>query len=152
MMRVTVLVVDDEEPVHHMVKQHLPECHLIHAYNSWEATSILENEKVNVVILDINMPGKNGFQLLGDIRSRSERPRVIMFSSDMSHQTVRNATKQGADDFVGKTLEGYRSLDSHVRAMPPSRLSQQPYSQSQAASTSSGASFPSKLSRSSRAT
>lgn len=59
----------------------------------------------SLVLLDINMPGKNGFQVLEEIRSRDEYrdvPIIIMFTASDSEQDVIKAEKLRADAFLSK--------------------------------------------------
>ena len=110
----TILVVDDDETVHLLIAANLPNYCLVHTYNGHQALRALGRELIDVVILDLNLPDRNGFQLLDEIRRDPYAPAVIMFSSDARPPLVTRAKAQGAYGLVEKTAESYRELDSWV--------------------------------------
>jgi DNA-binding NtrC family response regulator len=67
-----------------------------------KALDIFAREEPDVVLLDIKMPGKNGFDLLKEIRKNDKRVCVIMLSAYGDAQTVVSAMKMGADNFADK--------------------------------------------------
>ncbi len=109
-----VLVVDDEESVHRMVAAYLHEHRLVHAYNGWQAAWALAQNAVDLVLLDLNLPGTSGLDLLKEIVLVVNEPPVLMFSADLSVASAREARIRGAVGFVPKTAENYRALSDHV--------------------------------------
>ena len=110
----TVLIVDDEECVHHMVSHHLHNHDIVHAYNAWQTAWALVQNQVDLVLLDLNLPGTTGFDLLDEIGRAVSVPVVLMFTGDSSERNRQEAQKRGADGFLPKTYESYVELALHV--------------------------------------
>ena len=70
-----------------------------------------------LVLLDIKMPRRDGFELLGDIRKHPQMSgmRVVMFSSSENRVDVERARTLGADDYVTKPLDA-RDFQEKVRS------------------------------------
>lgn len=69
-----------------------------------------------LVLLDIKMPRRDGFELLGDIRRHPDmsRMRVVMFSSSENRVDIERAKQLGADEYVTKPLDA-REFQEKVR-------------------------------------
>ncbi len=63
-----------------------------------EALKLIEREKPDIMLLDVVMPGMNGFETLEKLRTKSDMP-VIVFSARSS---LREALSLGANDFIAK--------------------------------------------------
>ena len=98
-----IMVVDDEQAVLRLLSRTLePEGYgVILADNGSAALALLEDCRPDLVILDIMMPGLDGFQVLNLIRQSSNVP-IIMLSARREVTTLRYALALGADDYVGK--------------------------------------------------
>ncbi len=77
---------------------------------STEALGTFTLVRPDVVLLDIKMPGKNGFELLKEIRARDRRVCVVMLSAYGDAETVVSAMKLGADNFAEKGLDPEKLL------------------------------------------
>ena len=77
-----ILVVDDEESVRDLLQRVLKEAgyNVVTAANGQEALDKMSELSIGVVLLDIKMPGLDGFQVLDHIRQRSDIP-VIMLTA-----------------------------------------------------------------------
>ena len=111
-----IMVVDDEHIIRILLKRTLePEGYeVILAEDGSSALMMLEKHRPDLVILDINMPGLNGFQVLERIRQRSNVP-VIMLTGEGEVTTLGNALSLGADDYVKKPFST-RELLARIRA------------------------------------
>jgi len=111
-----IMVVDDEQAILRLLNRTLaPEGYgVILADNGSSALSLLEEHTPDLVILDIMMPGLDGFQVLDLIRQRSNIP-VIMLTARCEVTTLRHALALGADDYVRKPF-GTRELLARIRA------------------------------------
>ncbi len=69
------------------------------------------------VLLDIQMPGRDGLTLLGDLMARPHAPRVVMISGHGDIPTAVQAMQRGAIDFVEKPFDPERVLDAVARAV-----------------------------------
>ena len=111
-----IMVVDDDLAILRLLKRTLePEGYgVILADNGSSALDLLEDSRPDLVILDIMMPGLNGFQVLDLIRQRSGVP-VIMLTARGEVTNLRNALSLGADDYVRKPF-GKGELLARIRA------------------------------------
>ncbi len=111
-----IMVVDDEQAILGLLNRTLePEGYgVILADNGSSALELLEECRPDLVILDIMMPGLNGFQVLNLIRQRSNVP-VIMLTARCEVTTLRDALSLGADDYMRKPF-GTRELLARIRA------------------------------------
>jgi len=64
--------------------------------------SILENKKVDIVFLDIKMPGMDGITALRHIKNDYPKIRVIMCSATTDQQVIDSAIELGADGYITK--------------------------------------------------
>ncbi len=101
--RPCILVVDDEQAVLMLLKCtfELEGYGVIVADNGRSALDLMEEHRPDLVILDIMMPGLDGFQVLNLIRQSSNVP-VIMLSARREMATKRDTLILGADDYVEK--------------------------------------------------
>lgn len=111
-----ILVVDDEETVRDLLQQTLEEAgyDVVTAANGQEALNYVSQFNVGLVLLDIKMPGFNGFQVLDRIRQRSNIP-VIMLTAIDEVTNVRDSLALGADDYVRKPFNR-RELLARIQA------------------------------------
>jgi len=100
----SILLIDDDLKLRDMVRDYLSK-HGLHASgvsNTIEADAILAHEPVSLVILDINMPGEDGFSFLGRLRQRHCNIPVLILSG-RGHELDRvRGLNIGADDYLVK--------------------------------------------------
>jgi DNA-binding NarL/FixJ family response regulator len=104
----TVLVVDDSvmfrQRVICLLSDRNPDP-VLQACNYEEAVDCLLKTKVHLVMLDINMPGKNGIELLKLIRSRYPGTKVWMVSNHADEHYKQVCLSTGADYFFDKSFD-----------------------------------------------
>ena len=108
-----ILVVDDEENIRKSLKMILEyeNYNFIEASNGEEALDILEETVgLDLVLLDVKLPGKDGLEVLEELKKKSYSPEVIMISGHGTIKTAVEATKLGAFDFLEKPLHRERVL------------------------------------------
>lgn len=89
------------------------------------AIAKLENEKFNIVLADINMPEKSGFDILSFVKSRKLPVLVILITAQDTMKNAVEAMKQGAFDYLTKPFE-LDELEMVVeKALENQRLSQE---------------------------
>jgi len=98
-----IMVVDDEQSVVKLLSRTLTSegYGVIAADNGISALELFEKHIPDLVILDISMPGLDGFGVLKLIRQRSSVP-VIMLTARLEVNTVHDALALGADDYIRK--------------------------------------------------
>jgi two-component system nitrogen regulation response regulator NtrX len=88
-----------------------------------EALSLIEETiDLDLVLLDIKLPGRDGLEILAEIRKRPYVPEVIMISGQGTIQTAVEATKLGAFEFLEKPLHRDRVLLSIRNALNQNTL------------------------------
>ena len=111
-----IMVVDDEQQILRLLKRILESegYDVALASNGSSALVLLEEDRPDLIILDIMMPGLNGLQVLDLIRQHSNVP-VIMLTGRCEVTTLRDALALGADDYVRKPF-GTLELLARIRA------------------------------------
>lgn len=106
---VSILVVDDNEDNAHIIRDYLEArgYPISVAYNADEAMELFEKVKPSLVLLDVMMPGRDGWQVCREMRgSETGRDvRIIMVTALQDWMDKRKAIETGADDFVEKPFE-----------------------------------------------
>lgn len=69
------------------------------------AHEILEREEFDLVLLDVMMPGIDGFALARRLNEREHRPAILMISARSGRLDVEAGMKAGADDYLGKPFD-----------------------------------------------
>ncbi|MFN8543430.1 MAG: sigma-54 dependent transcriptional regulator [Candidatus Binatia bacterium] len=101
-----VLIVDDEPGVRMSVAMAVKDgFEPVPAASGPEALQTLAATPVDVVLLDIVMPGMDGLQVLDEIRARHPQLPVIMLTATKTVKTAVEAMKLGAFDYVGKPFD-----------------------------------------------
>ncbi|HET8523216.1 MAG TPA: response regulator transcription factor, partial [Thermomicrobiales bacterium] len=103
MRKQLILVVDDEPPITRLVRAKLQADNyaVITANRGEEALTLLEDERPDLIVLDVMMPGMDGFETLRRIRTRSRVP-VILLTARTSDVDKLKGLQGGADDYVTK--------------------------------------------------
>lgn len=105
----SILVVDDNEDNAHIIRDYLEArgYPISVAYNGDQAMELFEKEKPSLVLLDVMMPGRDGWQVCREMKeSESGRDvRIIMVTALQDWMDKRQAIETGADDFVEKPFE-----------------------------------------------
>jgi DNA-binding response OmpR family regulator len=99
----TILIADDEVQIAELIELYLEKdnVRVIKAENGIEAWNMLEANKVDLAIIDIMMPGMDGYQLIRKIRTKYSIP-VIMLSAKTSDSDKILGLDLGADDYIAK--------------------------------------------------
>lgn len=119
-----VLLLEDDTVLHETIKEYLEEhaLEVIGVYNGQEAEDALYESAFDVLILDVNVPYKNGFDLLRDIRNRGiDTPAVFLTSRD-GLDDVEAGFVSGADDYIRKPF-ALRELLLRIQSMLLRRFS-----------------------------
>jgi len=112
-----VLVVDDDAGILESASLALEKVghRVLRASDAESAMQLLRENKVDVVVSDIYMPGENGIALLQSIVERRDPPRVILMTGRGTIETTALAHRAGAFDYLAKPFELSELID-RVRA------------------------------------
>lgn len=104
----TVLVVDDSAMFRQRLSCLLHEFNLhpvLQAHDYEEASIRLLKTKIDLVLLDINLPGKSGIELLRMIRKNYPFTKVLMITNHADDYYKQECMLSGADYFIDKSLD-----------------------------------------------
>ena len=125
-MSVSILVVDDEPDVAELFRQRFRRetrqgTYVMHfAGSGEEALDLLVGEiqpELLVILSDINMPGMDGIQLLGEIKQRRPDLPVMMVTAYGDDERRRRADELGAVEFITKPVD-FDLLKEQLRQLP----------------------------------
>jgi DNA-binding NtrC family response regulator len=104
MPRAKILVVDDEKLIRWSLEQNLSKegYEVVTAADGKDALSILESDVIDLVLLDVRLPGIDGVEVLKAIRGFASVVPTIMITADDAVQTAVACMKGGASDYVVK--------------------------------------------------
>jgi two-component system KDP operon response regulator KdpE len=117
MTQQSILVVEDEAPMRKLLSSNLrANGYAVHAAaDGSEALSLIEQHPFDLLLLDVNIPGPNGLQVLEAVRRHAETP-VLMLSGRRRERDTVEALDLGADDYLSKPF-GVRELLARVKAL-----------------------------------
>lgn len=118
-MTYSILVADDEPEIRELLRLYLEKDNykVLEAADGMEALAILKREKIDLAVLDIMMPGPDGYRLLQNIRAYSNIP-VILLSAKSGDSDKILGLDLGADDYITKPfipLEAVARIHSNLR-------------------------------------
>jgi len=104
MERKKILVVDDEEDVRETLATVLENLNYqaLLAANGEEALSVIKNQRVDVILSDLYMPGMNGIELLKRVKTEKKNIIFLMITAHPTIETAVDAIKKGAYDYLTK--------------------------------------------------
>jgi two-component system KDP operon response regulator KdpE len=111
-----ILVVDDEPQIRRVMRTTLASqgYSVAEARNGDEALEVIPAERPDLILLDVNMPGRSGVETCREIRQGSDVP-IIMLTVRNSERDKVQALDAGADDYVVKPF-GSEELLARIRA------------------------------------
>lgn len=117
MKRLNILIVDDEKPLVRGLCASLRKegFNTFEAYDGHEALKIIKNQKFDIILLDIMLPGIEGITLLRKIREMGNIPVIMLTARDDSADMVMGL-ELGADDYVTKPFNS-RVLIARIRSV-----------------------------------
>jgi len=114
-----LLIVEDEESMRRMLGELFQDAgyRVFEAGSAEEALDLVRAQEIDAVLSDVNMPGKSGIELVGELRRlRAEAP-VVLMTAFGSVATAVEAMRAGARDYITKPFENDVALMAMERAM-----------------------------------
>ena len=98
-----ILLVEDNKEIHELIKNVLEKERyiVINAYSGTEALIILEKEKIDLILLDLMLPGINGEEIIKKIKNIP----IIVISAKVSKEDKINSLLIGANDYITKPFD-----------------------------------------------
>lgn len=104
-----VLIVDDEPFNLDVLQQELEDLdyNILTASNGRDALKTITSQQPDIILLDLMMPGIDGFEVLSEIKKDNELRNipVIIVSAANDSKSVVKGIKQGADDYITKPID-----------------------------------------------
>ena len=101
-----ILIVDDDDRIRALLKDYLSSKNYIvsSAENADEAKKKIEYLKYDIIILDVMMPGQDGYELTKEIKKKLKVPIILLTARGEVENRIKGL-ELGADDYVGKPFE-----------------------------------------------
>ncbi|HLN22283.1 MAG TPA: response regulator [Bacteroidales bacterium] len=99
-----ILIIDDSSLSRRLLRKILEEAsyEVIEASDGYSALEVFTFEEPQLVMLDLTMPGINGFEVLKQLKRINPAVKVIVASADVQSMTRDQAFREGADGFINK--------------------------------------------------
>ncbi len=101
-----ILIVDDDNRIRNLLKDYLTENNYIvsTAEDADQAKRKLQFLKFDIIILDVMMPGQNGYELTKEIKKQIKIPIILLTAKGEVENRIKGL-ELGADDYIGKPFE-----------------------------------------------
>lgn len=113
----TILIVDDEQPMRELIRIMLTQEHMTtyEASNGQEALDLIAQLDIDLVLLDVMMPEKDGFTVCKELRQTSNVPVIFLTAKDAEEDKV-HGLRLGGDDYIVKPFSG-EELTARIEAV-----------------------------------
>lgn len=103
-----ILIVEDDNDIHNLIKEILQKEHykIIDAYSGTETIMILEKEKIDLILLDLMLPGLNGEEIIKKVKNIP----IIVISAKISPEDKVSVLLNGANDYITKPFNSEELL------------------------------------------
>jgi two-component system nitrogen regulation response regulator NtrX len=127
MTKEQILIIDDEASIRSSLKGILEDEGFLAktAETGEEGLELLKSQNVELVLLDIWLPGLSGIDVLKKIKAMEDNPQVVMISGHGTIETAVTATKLGAHDFLEKPLSLEKVVLTVRNALRQKRLEEE---------------------------
>ncbi len=101
-----ILIVDDDNRIRDLLKEYLNENNYIvtTATNSDNARTKISQFKFDLIVLDVMMPGQDGYELTKDLKKKIDTPIILLTAKGEVENRIKGL-ELGADDYIGKPFE-----------------------------------------------
>jgi two-component system, chemotaxis family, chemotaxis protein CheY len=107
-MSISVLVADDSGTMRKIIMRSLQALgisNITEAKDGDEAVSLYQHGGIDLVLTDWNMPGKNGLDVIREIRAQNKDVPIIMITTEAEKRQVLEAIQAGVSDYIVKPFE-----------------------------------------------
>ena len=101
-----ILVVDDDNRIRELLKEYLNENNYIisTAFDAEDAKIKITQFKFDLIVLDVMMPGQNGYELTKEIKKKNKSPIILLTAKGEVENRIKGL-ELGADDYIGKPFD-----------------------------------------------
>jgi two-component system cell cycle response regulator DivK len=105
--RINIVIADDDVTVRTLVRSALEnegiQCQL--ASNGLDALQLVRDQRPHAAVLDINMPGMDGFEVLAAVRAEALPVRILLLTARQHQNDIVRGFSMGADDYITKPFK-----------------------------------------------
>jgi len=117
----TVLMVEDNltfrQSLGEILRARFPDVRVLEAGDGTEAFSLIHSERVDVVLMDIRLPGENGLELTRKIKRHDQALHVIIVTNHDLPEYREAAFRYGADHYVDKNSATFDEIAGLVQSV-----------------------------------
>ncbi|MFB5762087.1 response regulator transcription factor [Paenibacillus medicaginis] len=114
---ITILIVEDDPMVRFLTKAKLSPLYKIkEAADGQEALEVLDREHIDLLVVDIQMPNMNGYELVRTLRDVDDMIPVIMLTAMNTFSHKKDGFASGVDDYMTKPID-YEELIWRIEAL-----------------------------------
>ena len=106
-MKSKILLLEDDLNLSETVSEYLEECgfEVTCAYDGDQAIEFIYEHNYDLLLLDVNVPNKNGFEVLKEVRKNNKKTAAIFITSLNSMDSLEEGFNSGCDDYIRKPFE-----------------------------------------------
>ncbi len=106
-MKSKILLLEDDLNLNETVSDYFDEngFDVVSAYDGDEALSLIYENNFDLLLLDVNVPNKNGFEVLKEVRNQKKTVPAIFITSLNSMDSLEEGFESGCDDYIRKPFE-----------------------------------------------
>jgi CheY-like chemotaxis protein len=119
-MALTVLLIDDSDLFRTRMRRRLqeePELTVVEARDGFEGLIAIEKARPDAVLLDLHLPGMDGFTVLGEIRERFDALKVVVLSANLTAASRLRCVELGAEALIDKADAASSVIPALYRAL-----------------------------------
>ena len=118
-----ILIADDSEILNNMLRDAFEDCgyEVFQAFDGYETKNVFAKNRPDIALIDVQMPGLSGIEVLRHIKGKSPRTIVVVMTGMGSQETAVKAMKLGANDYISKPF-GMDELNEAIEKRTHSSL------------------------------
>src|SRR6266568_6159525 len=112
-----LLVIDDDPNIRRLLSELLatrPEFHLLIAADGKEAVKQFAENRIDMVLTDIHMPGFTGLELMADMQKVKFKPEILVMTANATPENVETARKIGARSVILKPFDNLDVVEAEI--------------------------------------
>lgn len=115
--RINILICEDEDDIRNLLKIYVEsqKYNVFEAKNGAEALDIIDKNEIHLLLLDIMMPVKNGFEVVKELRKNNNLMPIIILTARVEDDNKIFGLDLGADDYICKPFN-YKEVLSRINA------------------------------------
>lgn len=106
MHKVRLIIVDDHEIIRDgiqlLLKSHSAIEEIDEAWDSRSLSKVIERKVPDIILLDIELPGKSGIEIANELKDRFPEIKIIFLSAQINRHTIASALQTGAQGYISK--------------------------------------------------